>query len=672
MAPVFERPAAARQPAAARCHRAALAVVLAAGWAVTLTAQGATPELPVQALAATPVPEPVDHAFVGAIGLHVDATDTTRRIFSVRLRMPVQAAGPATLLYPRWESTSHGPSLSVSSLAGLSVSVDGQPLRWRRHPIDAHAFQLEIPAGASTLEARYQIIVGADTLARDLVVVPWQRLALYPAGWYARNVTVQPSVTLPSGLEPVSSLALEAMQAGTVELAPVALDTLLDSPLHAARHLRKVPLATAGAAPVTLNLMASRAGDLDLPPARQTELERMLDQIAAVFGPPPFKRYEFLARLEDDASTGGAEHRSSSEISLPSNHFRDWAQQLNGRDILAHELVHAWNGLYRVPADLWTPTPNTPQGGSLLWVYEGQTEFWGRILAARAGLRSRQDTLDQLALDAAEVANRPGRAWRSLSDDVRYPTFMLQKAVPWRDWQRRKDYYREGVLLWLWVDALLRERSGGRQGLDDFARAFFAAPSGDAPARTYTFESLCAALDAIAPHDWAGELRAWVDGHEDVDTTAGLARHGWQLAYSDTPTATFLQQQDEDGVIDLSYSIGMTVTDKGVVRAVGWNGPAFAAGLAPGTRIVAVQGAPFDGERLLAAVRDAARTPVQMVVEQEGERVERTLPYRGTLRYPHLARIPGTPDTLAQLLASRQIRQAHQGVQRRDLMWAGR
>src|SRR5690606_27073928 len=128
----------------------------------------------------------------------------------------------------------------------------------------------------------------------------------------------------------------------------------------------------------------------------------------------------------------------------------------------------------------------------------------------RAGLRSRQDTLDQLALDAAEVANRPGRAWRSLSDDVRYPAFMLQKAVPWRDWQRRKDYYREGVLLWLWVDALLRERTDGRQGLDDFARVFFAVPSADAPARTYTFETLCAALNAIAPHDWAGELRAWV------------------------------------------------------------------------------------------------------------------------------------------------------------------
>lgn len=632
---------------------AALALALAAVLGAAPGAYATTLQQPVQQLVAAPVPEPVDREFSGTVELQVDATDVARRIFNVRLRIPVQAAGTTMLLYPRWDSGSHGPSLTVTDLAGLSVSADGQALPWRRHPIEPHAFQLDVPEGAGTLEASYQIVVGADTLSADLVVVPWHRLVLYPAGWYARNILVKPSVTLPPGLTPASSLEAEATQAGTTTLAPVALDTLIDSPLYAARHLRSIPLDASGQAPITLQLMASRAGDLDVPPERMAELARMLEQVAAVFGPAPFARYAFLARMDDDAYIGGSEHRGSSEISLPSNYFRDWASQLNGRDILVHELVHAWNGLYRVPADLWTPTPNVPQGGSLLWVYEGQTEFWGRILAARAGLRSRQDTLDQLALDAAEVANRPGRAWRSLSDDVRYPTFMLQKPVPWRDWQRRKDYYREGVLLWLWVDALLRERTNGRQGLDDFARSFFAAPSGDAPARTYTFEDLCAALDALAPHDWAGELRAWVDGHAELDTTAGLARHGWQLAYTDTPSATFLQQQDENGATDLSYSIGLTVNDKGVVRAVNWNGPAFAAGLAPGTRIVSVQGEPFDAERLMAAVRDAEQDPVQLVVEQDGQRVERTIPYRGTLRYPHLVRVPGKADTLTPMLAPR-------------------
>ena len=653
--PSSGRPAVPCRAAAARCRSGAvLALALAGALGAMPAAHATTSERPVQTLVAAPIPEPVDRTFAGTMELQVDATDVARRIFNVRLRIPVQAAGPTTLLYPRWDAGSHGPSLTVTDLAGLSVSADGTALPWRRHPVEPHAFQLDVPVGAGMLEANYQVIAGADTLAADLVLVPWHRLVLYPAGWYARNIQVRPSVRLPPRLTPASSLVAEATGSGMLDLAPVALDTLLDSPLYAARHLRSLPLDAPGkASGVTLQLMASRASDLDVPPERMAELARMLDQVAAVFGPPPFARYAFLARMEDDGYTGGSEHRRSSEVSMPSNYFRDWPAQLNGRDIIPHELVHTWNGLYRVPADLWTPTPNAPQGGSLLWVYEGQTEFWGRIIAARAGLRSPQETLDRLALDAAEVANRPGRAWRSLSDDVRYPAFMLRQAVPWRDWQRRKDYYIEGVLLWLWVDALLRERSDGRRGMDDFAQIFFAVPSADAPARTYTFEDLCASLDAIAPHDWAGELRAWVDGHDEVDTTAGLARHGWQLAYTDTPTATFLQQQEENGVIDLSYSIGLSATDKGVVRAVNWNGPAFAAGLAPGSRIVSVHGEPFDADRLLAAVRDAEQAPVQLVVEQDGQRVERTIPYRGTLRYPYLARVTGARDTLATLLAPR-------------------
>lgn len=89
------------------------------------------------------------------------------------------------------------------------------------------------------------------------------------------------------------------------------------------------------------------------------------------------------------------------------------------------------------------------------------------------------------------------------------------------------------------------------------------------------------------------------------------------------------------------------------MRAVSWNGPAFEAGLAPGNRITAVHGAPFDGEGLVAAVRNAGQIPVQLAVEQDSERVERTLRYEGTLRYPHLTRLSGRSDTLTSLLAPR-------------------
>jgi predicted metalloprotease with PDZ domain len=627
-----------------------LTAACALGLLAATSGQAEPMKQPIQVLDALPIPAPVDHEFAGIIEVNVDATDVARKLFVVRERIPVQLADAMTLLYPRWESASHGPSLTVTPLAGLAVETDGQPLSWRRHPIEPHAFHLDVPPDARTIELRYQIVADADAMSPDTIILHWQRLILYPAGWYARNLPIAATITLPAGLQPATALDITATQTDKISLATVSLETLLDSPVYAARHLKRVALSSADKAPVTLDLMASREDDLALPPEQIDLFRRMVEQTMAVFGAPPFRRYEILALMSEDGSTGGTEHRSSSEISLPSNYFRDWSAQLNNRDIVPHELVHAWNGLYRTPADLWTPTPNVPQGGSLLWVYEGQTEFWGRILAARAGLRSREETLDQLAMDAAVVANRPGRAWRSLSDDVNYPAFMLRQPVPWPDWQRRKDYYQEGVMLWLAVDALLREHSAGRKGIDDFARRFFAGATEDAPTRTYTFEALCAALNAVVPHDWASELRRWVDGHEELDTTSGLERHGWRLVYTDTPTATFRQNEDDYGVLDLSYSIGLTVTDSGVIRTVAWGGPAFEAGIAPRSKIVAVQRQPFTKDRLMEAVRTARRSPVQLTIEQDGRRVERTIPYQATLRYPRLTRIAGKPDTLTRLL----------------------
>jgi predicted metalloprotease with PDZ domain len=395
---------------------------------------------PVQLEQAMPVAIPVDRPFAGQIQLDVDATDTAHRIFMVRERIPVQGGSEETLLYPRWEVASHGPSLTVTDLAGLVVRADGQPLRWRRDPIEPHAFRVKIPEKTRMVDVRFQMVAGDDLLTPDVVAVPWQRLILYPAGWYSRNIPVVASVTLPVGMQAYTSLEPASSHDATMRFAPVSLETLMDSPVLAGRYAARVQLEGKGGRGVMLDLVAKRPDDLAIPAARIGELRRLVVQARAIFGLAPFPHYDFLARMSDDGSAGGTEHRASSENALASSFFRAWQHQLPNRDLLAHEFVHAWNGLYRTPADLWAPTPNVPVSGSLLWVYEGQTEFWGRILAARAGQFSADEMRDRLAVEAAEIAARPGRAWRPLSDDVNYPSFMLRQPTAWRDWQRRRDY----------------------------------------------------------------------------------------------------------------------------------------------------------------------------------------------------------------------------------------
>src|SRR5690606_14050021 len=106
-----------------------------------------------------------------------------------------------------------------------------------------------------------------------------------------------------------------------------------------------------------------------------------------------------------------------------------------------------------------------------------------------------------------------------------------------------EDYYAEGQLIWLDVDTLIRELSGDRRSLDDFARAFFVRPQAPSP-DPYDFDDVVRALDAVQPYDWAGFLKARIETVGGKAPLDGLARGGYRLAYSDMPTAWFVSQEN--------------------------------------------------------------------------------------------------------------------------------
>lgn len=536
------------------------------------------------------------------ISLDVDATDTRRGIITARETIPVQSAGGVVLMYPEWETASHAPTVPLASLTGLVMDADGQRVEWHRDPLDVHAFHVAVPAGARQLTLRLQYLADRGTMQTDMLSVPWQRLLLYPAGTPVGSIPVAASLRVPAGMTVVTSLDRAEPKGDLIRFASVPLDSLVDAPAYAARLVRQIDLDRQAGRPIRLDLLAHDAGDLAITADELAETRAMVVQAGHVFGPPPFRHYDAIVALDDALGPGGTEHLEEGENDLPAAYFTDPASQLNNLDLIAHEFVHAWNGRFRQPADLWTPTYNEPVGGSLLWVYEGQTEFWGRVLAARSGLRSRQDTLDKLALDAASVDNRPGRAWKSLADSTNDAVYMAGHHVAWRDWQRREDYYSEGVLVWLDVDARLRELSGGKHGLDDFAARFFHAGQAGAQVSTYTFQDVCAALDAIAHDDWPTFLRRHLDTHDTAEALAGLSRAGWRLVYTTVPTQGFREAEAETGGLDLSYSIGLAVEDDGRIDSVAWDSPAFRAGLIAGTRIRLVSGQPYSREAMSAAV----------------------------------------------------------------------
>lgn len=603
------------------------------------------------------LPAPLDRPFHGTIELAVNATDTDHQIFSVHETIPVQASGDTVLLYPEWETASHAPTATEVELAGLMVHIDGKPSDWTRDPMDMHAIHVTVPRGARSITLDFQFLANAQAhlLRPDMVIIPWQRVLLYPAGWYVRDISVAATLALPQGLTPFTALASHSNADGTLGFQPVTLEQFVDAPVYAGRYTRQVTLNGNTAGAVTLDLLADAKESVAITPSEIERIESLIAQGLKTFGTAPYHHYDAIITLSDVLSPdggGGVEHLEEGENNLPAAYFTKAAEQLNDLDLIAHEFVHTWNGRWRQPADLWSPTFNRPVGGSLLWVYEGQTEFWGRVLAARAGLRDRQQTLDKLAIDAATVANRTGRRWKDLQDSTNDAVYMAKHRVAWPDWQRREDYYPEGVLLWLDVDARLREVSHGKRSLDDFARTFFAKDRAQSTL-TYTFQDVCDALNKLTPDDWAAFLNHHLHSHSADEAIAGLARAGWRLVYTHAPTETFRQAEEQAGAINLNYSIGLQVNSDGRVLSVQWGSPAFRAGLSPGAKVLGVDGQPYSTRSLMAAVESGASKPLVMSLDINGSERAVTLDYSGGLRYPHLERIAGTPDRLSALLGAR-------------------
>jgi predicted metalloprotease with PDZ domain len=606
------------------------------------------------------IPEPQDRPFPGKIELSVDATDLERRIIHVHEHLTGIGAS-STLLFPKWLPGDHAPTGTLDRFSGLKVSAAGTAVAWTRDSVDVWAFHIQAPKGAAALDIQFDYLsptsekVGKPEASRDLLILEWNSVVLYPAGFFSRQIPVMASVTLPEGFKLATSLEIAGSHGASTQFKEVGLETLVDSPIYAGRYSQQLDLDPQGLVPVHMDLFADRPESLQVKPEQLAAYRALVQQAYKLYGSHHYAHYDFLYSLSDQVEQNGLEHQQSSEDGHDPEAFTDWDKMVWERDLLAHEYTHSWNGKFRRPADLWTPNYNVPMQDSLLWVYEGQTEYWGHVLAARAGLWSKQDALDQLALTAAFFESQSGRQWRPLQDTVSDEIINPRRPMAWRDYQRYEDYYAEGAMIWLDVDTLLREQSAGKHSLDDFAKAFFGINDGSTTIVTYTFEDVVKTLNALQPYDWRSFLRQRLDSSGKPAFLDGVHRGGYELAYTDTPSKYQKARDDARKRVNLWFSMGVELDKReGTVDSVMWGSPAFKAGITESSQLLSINGTAYSDDVLLDALRSAQtkQTPLELIL-RKGDRYSIVqLDYHGGLRYPHLQRNQ-TAARLDDILAAR-------------------
>ncbi|MFC4525913.1 M61 family metallopeptidase [Dyella halodurans] len=607
------------------------------------------------------VAAPQDVPFNGTLKINVDATDIAHRAFRVHETVPAQP-GPLTLLYPQWLPGNHSPTGPIDKLAGLVVTANGKTLPWKRDPLNVYAFHVDVPEGASSVDVEFQFLSPQDTRQGRVVMTPemlnlqWNAVSLYPAGYYANRIKAETSVKFPAGWQYGSALELASRDGDTVHFKPIDYANLVDSPIYAGKYFKRVDLDPGAKTPVFLNIVADDAKFLEIKPEQLKVHQNLVQQMYKLYGAHHYDHYDFLFSLSDKMSGNGLEHHRSSENGVGTGYFTEWDKSAVMRDLLSHEFNHSWDGKYRRGADLATPSFNVPMQDSLLWVYEGQTQFWGYVMAARSGLWKEDEARDMLALVAATYdKGRPGlQQWRTIQDTTNDPIIAMRRPLPYRNYQMSEDYYSGGQMIWLDVDGKLRDLTGDKRSIDDFAKAFFGMDNGSWTVNTYTFEDVVKTLNDIAPYDWTSYLRERLDGHGPL--IGGFEANGWKLVYNDKPSASAKAVEARVGGANLTYSLGVSFGKGGDTLDVLWDGPAFKAGLSPGMKVIAVNGKEFSNDAIKDAVDASAKDksqPVELLVKNFDEYKTLRIDYHDGLKYPHLERIAGKPDRLSELLKAR-------------------
>jgi hypothetical protein len=427
------------------------------------------------------------------ITLRVDATGAPSNVYHAHLTIPV-TAGPLTLYYPKWIPGEHGPTGPINGLTGLQFTANGKSVAWQRDLVDMFALNLEVPAGATSLDADLDYIApapganftaGASTSPR-LAVLSWNTVLLYPKGAPSDSLSYSASLRIPSGWLYATPLETRGRTADDIEFETASLTTLVDSPVQLGMTLRKIDIPNKSGLRHTLNLLSESAEAVQTPDDFAAQYGRLVDETSTLFGANHYRHYDWLLTLSDAVAHFGLEHHESSDDRIAENRLHEDPSRKWVSTLMAHEFVHSWNGKFRRPAGLATGNYDKPMTGELLWVYEGLTEYLGDLLPVRAGILSADDYRENLAETYAQMAQHTGRTWRPLLDTAVAAQLLYDAPGASTNWRRSVDYYPEGELLWLDADMTIRSLTSGKRSLDDFCRALAALSKLDGRSFTTT------------------------------------------------------------------------------------------------------------------------------------------------------------------------------------------
>jgi predicted metalloprotease with PDZ domain len=593
------------------------------------------------------------------IKLVVDATHAPEKILHAQMQIPV-TAGEVKLVFPKWIPGEHGPTGPITDVTGPQFSANGQRLNWRRDLDEMYMFHVTVPQGVTTLDARLDLVMPAPpegfssgaSATTQLDLMSWNQVVLYVPGKPSDDIQVIASLKLPAGWHYGTALPVANEEGGQINFQPASLTMLIDSPVISGAHFRRIALTPDGPIQHYIDEVSDGDSALQIPPETIAAYKRLMAETGALYGARHYRDYHFLLTLSDHTAHFGLEHHESSDDRVGERTMVDDDERWLAGSLLSHEMTHSWNGKYRRPKGLATPDYQAPMEGDLLWVYEGLTEYLGNILAPRAGLWTKQQFLDETAEIAAMLDHTPGRSWRPLQDTADAAQLLYSAAPEFESWRRSVDYYPEGFLIWLEVDTVIRQQTKGEKSVNNFCLIFHGGGNTPPKVLPYTFDDVVKTLNDVTPYDWKKFLRDRLDSYGPGAPLGGITNGGWRVVYTDTASEFTNAMEKARNVVDARFSIGLALDDKGGIHDVIVDSPAWKAGIAPGTTLVAVNGRKYNPDIFHDAMKESKSSGhgLELLVINGDYYKTFTLDYHDGEKFAHLVRDGSKPDILSDII----------------------
>jgi predicted metalloprotease with PDZ domain len=595
----------------------------------------------------------------------VDATDIGRGL----LKSSITYTNPPenlVLWYPKWIQGTHAPGGPVENIAGMKFfAEDGTVVEWERDPLEVNRVLLKNAKGLKSLRAELVYLcnqpstnsAGVDSYGNSwLGVLNWNTSVLYPEGTNCDTQPAQASLRLPQDWKLATSLASEAVADGVTTFKPLPLAQLFDSPAIFGQYLRSIPLTTQDLPPVHLHLTSESEGAIQIPQSLIDTYGHVATEGGLMFGGAPFDEYHFLVTCSNAIGSNGLEHGRSSYNGVGERSLLEEKELLGWVGyLLPHEYVHAWCGKYRRPEGMVRPEFNSPLDTSMLWVYEGLTQYLGLVLCVRSGMWTEDHYRQALAGDLVWMMGRTGRDWRPLEDTARASHTLRASSASWGMLRRGQDYYDEGALWWMEADAVIRNLTDGKKSLDDFCAAFFGPGNGPGPVVPFARADMLKALHATAEYNWEDFFYNLVNKVHDHLPGEFAGALGYRLQSAPKPSKAQTEEEEGGGFNEL-YSIGAAFGNDGVVRSTLIPGSAAdKAGLSPKMKVVAVNNRAFNKDRLRDAIANSVtERKIELLVLDGDTYRTLTLDYADGPKYLELARDTDKPDRLTEILKARR------------------